>query len=315
MSDIIRDARIVFLFESVQRGTMRAAAEALNVAPSAVTRQIALLEQELAIPLIERHTRGVKPTEAGKLLLDYFREQRSHQTDLLSQLEELRGLQRGTVRIALGEGFVSDLMAGPLSRFNREYPQVVVQLDVGGSNEVERRVSEDECDIGLVFGTPHDAKIVSRTVSRQPVNAIVGPGFPLLGQPGPFDVTEFLPYPLALNHATYGMRQTLRLVEQTEKIRFEPKLVTNSFFVIRQFVRLGLGVTFLPDFVVAAELASGDLISLPLRQPILEGAEVHLITRTGRKLSFGANKMLQYMASGLASLRQTPRRLAPVKNS
>ena len=315
MSDIIRDARIVFLFESVQRGTMRAAAEALNVAPSAVTRQIALLEQELAIPLIERHTRGVQPTEAGKLLLDYFREQRSHQTDLLSQLEELRGLQRGTVRIALGEGFVSDLMAGPLSRFNREYPQVVVQLDVGGSNEVERRVSEDECDIGLVFGTPHDAKIVSRTVSRQPVNAIVGPGFPLLGQPGPFDVTEFLPYPLALNHATYGMRQTLRLVEQTEKIRFEPKLVTNSFFVIRQFVRLGLGVTFLPDFVVAAELASGDLISLPLRQPILEGAEVHLITRTGRKLSFGANKMLQYMASGLASLRQTSRRLAPVKNS
>ncbi len=313
MSDKIRDSRIVFLFESVQRGTMRAAAEALNVAPSAVTRQIALLEEELAIPLIERHTRGVTPTEAGKLLLDYFREQRSHQTDLLSELEELRGLHRGTVRIALGEGFVADLMAGPLSRFSREYPKMVVQLDVGGSNEVERRVSEDESDIGLVFGTPHDAKIVSRTVSRQPVNAIVGPDFPLLGQPGPFKVTDFLAYPLALNHATYGMRQTLRLVEQTEKIRFEPKLVTNSFFVIRHFVRLQLGVTFLPNFVVARELAMGELLSLPLRQPILEAAEVHLITRTGRKLSFGANKMLQYMASGLASLRQTPAQAAPAK--
>ena len=305
--------RLKYFVKIVDIGSLTQAAEVLHIAQPALSQQVATLEGELDQQLLIRTKRGVTPTEAGKLLLDYFREQRSHQTDLLSELEELRGLHRGTVRIALGEGFVADLMAGPLSRFSREYPKMVVQLDVGGSNEVERRVSEDESDIGLVFGTPHDAKIVSRTVSRQPVNAIVGPDFPLLGQPGPFKVTDFLAYPLALNHATYGMRQTLRLVEQTEKIRFEPKLVTNSFFVIRHFVRLQLGVTFLPNFVVARELAMGELLSLPLRQPILEAAEVHLITRTGRKLSFGANKMLQYMASGLASLRQTPAQAAPAK--
>lgn len=306
MPDKIRDARIVFLFESVRQGTMRAAADALDVAPSAVTRQIGLLEQELAIPLIERHTRGVKPTEAGKLLLEYFREQRSHQEDLLSQLEEIRGLRRGRVGIALGEGFVSDLMAGPMSRFARDYPAMSVALDVGGTNEVMRRVGEDEADIGLVFSPPPDMKLVSRSVSRQPVKAIVGPDFPLLAQAGPFRMADFLPYPLALNHVSYGMRQVLQLAEDAEKIRLSPSLTTNSFFILRQFVKLQLGVTFLPEFVVSSELAAGELFALPVRQKILENAQAHLITRTGRKLSFGANKMLQYMASGLSSLRQPP---------
>ena len=166
-----------------------------------------------------------------------------------------------------------------------------------------RRVSEDEADIGLVFNPPPDSKIVSVASSKQAVQAIVGPDFPLLGKPGPFKIADFLPYPLALNHPTYGMRHILQLVEQTEKVRMTPNLTTNSFYILKQFVRLQLGVTFLPTFVAAEELAAGELFALPIKQPILENAEVHLIKRAGRKLSFAANKMLYYMMPGLASLR------------
>lgn len=303
MAEQIKDGRIVFLFEAIQRGSMRGAAEALNIAPSAVSRQIALLEQELAIPLIERHTRGIKPTDAGRLLIEYFREQRSHQNDLLSHLQELRGLSRGTVRIALGEGFVTDLMAGPLKRFSRDYGDISIVLDVGGTDELVRRVSEDEADIGLIFNPPPDNKIVSLAFSRQPVQAIVGPGFPLLGQPGPFGIADFLSFPLALNHPTYGMRHILQLVEQTENVVMAPSLTTNSFYILRQFVKLQLGVTFLPAFVAASELDAGELFAIPIRQPIMESAEAHLVKRAGRKLSFAANKMLNYMASGMSSLR------------
>ena len=102
MPEQIKETRIVFLFEAIRHGSIRAAADALNVAPSAVSRQIALLEEELSIPLLERHTRGIKPTEAGQLLMAYFREQRSHQHDLLSHLQELRGLRGGNIHIALG---------------------------------------------------------------------------------------------------------------------------------------------------------------------------------------------------------------------
>lgn len=303
MLEDIQETRLIYFYEAIQRGTMRAAADALNVAPSAVSRQIALLEQELALPLIERHTRGIKATEAGLLVLSYFREQLAHKKDLLAQLQEMRGLHRGTVRIALGEGFIADLTTGPLRRFALEFPGISVVLDVGGTNEVMRRVGEDESDIGLVFNPAPDAKIVTRAFSRQPVNAIVGPGFPLLGRPFPIAFKEFLAYPVALNHDTYGMRQLLHVVEQTEHLRMAPKLTTNSFYGLRQFVLQGLGITFLPDFVAFGELQSGRLYSIPVSQPILQAAQVHLISRTGRKLSMAANRMLQYMSSGLACLR------------
>jgi len=303
MSEQIKEARIGFLFEAIQRGSMRAAADALNIAPSAVSRQIALLEQELAMPLIERHTRGIKPTEAGQLLVEYFREQRSHQNDLLSHLQQLRGLRSGTVRVTLGEGFVSDFMSGPLRRFSKDYSNISVVLDVGGTDELMRRVCEDDADIGLVFNPPPDNKVVSLTFSKQPVQAIVGRDFPLLNKAGPFRITDFLSYPLALNHPTYGMRHLLQLVEDTEKIRMTPNLTTNSFYILRQFVKLRLGVTFLPAFVAADELKTGELFALPIRQPIMENAEVHLIKRAGRRLSFAANRMMQYMASSMSSLK------------
>ena len=303
MAEQIKETRLAFLFEAIQRGSMRAAADALGIAPSAISRQIALLEEELAIPLIERQARGIKPTEAGRLLVDYFREQRSHQNDLLSHLQNLRGLHSGTVHVALGEGFVSDFMAGPLAKFSRDHGDIAIALDVGGTNELIRRVSEDEADIGVVLNPPQDTKIVSLASSKQPVQAIVGPDFPLLKARGPFVIQDFLSYPLALNHPTYGMRHLLQLVEETEKIRITPRLSTNSFYILRQFVKLQLGVTFLPAFVAADELQSGDLFALPIRQPILENAEVHLIKRAGRRLSFAANRMAHYMIARMSSLR------------
>lgn len=302
MSETIKEARIVYLFEAIQRGSLRAAADALGIAPSAVTRQITLLEQELAIPLIERHARGVTPTEAGRLLVAYFREQRAHQSDLLSNVQELRGLRRGSVCVALGEGFVADLMEGPARRFSKDYPDISIVLDIGGTDEVVRKVREDEADIGLILNPPHDSRIVSVRSSKQAVQAIVGPDFPLLGKEGPFRVQDFLSYPLALNHSAYGLRQILQVVEQIEKIRFNPNLTTNSFYALRQFVKRKLGITFLPAFVVTREIESGELFALPVAHPVLEKAEAHLIKRTGRKLSFAANKMLQLMGSEMRSL-------------
>lgn len=299
----IKESRLIFLFEALRLGSLRMAADALDVAPSAVSRQIALLEQEVGLALIERHTHGVKATEAGQLVLEYFREQRSHQQDTLSHLQELRGLRRGSVRIALGEGFVKDLMRNALAHFCRDYPDISVFLDVGGTSEIVRRVSEDEADLGLVFSPPQDPKVVLLASSNQPLQAIVSPHFPLATRQEPCKIADFLGYPLALNHPSYGIRQVLQTMEYAEKIRLNPTLTTNSFYVIRQFVKLQLGVTFLPPFIVSEELAAGELLAIPIQQPILEQAQAHLAKRAGRKLSLAANRMMQYMTSSMASLR------------
>lgn len=303
MAEVLTESRIVYFYEAVRHGTIRAAADALNVAPSAVSRQIGLLETELDAILIERHARGVKPTEAGAQVLEYFREQLAHKDDLLSRLQELRGLRTGHVSVILGEGFVSDVLAGPMQTFCKQYPGIAVSLDLAGTNEVVRKIAEDEGEIGLVYHPPNEPKIVSRAFKRQPMMAIVSPGFAGLAKKKSIGVEELSSFPLAATHSSYGTRQMLEAVEFAEKVRLEPVVTTNSIAILKQFVKSGLGLACLPAFAVTAELAAGELFAIEIDHPLLRNAEAHLITRVGRKLSVAANRMQQMMQSQMTAFR------------
>lgn len=302
----LTESRIPYLFEAVRCGTIRAAADRLDVAPSAVSRQIDLLEKELAMSLIERHARGVTPTQAGEHLIRYHREQLAHRDDLLSRLDEMRGLRRGHVDVVLGEGFVTDVLAAPLKRFLAAYPSLSVTLDLAGTNEVVRRVSEDEAEIGLVYSPPTEPRIVSRAIRRQPLKAIVAPGFALLGKRRALTPRELLDFPLALTHPAYGTRQIVAAVEFAERLRYAPAVTTNSIAIVKQFVRFELGIGCLPAFAVAAELDAGELHAIDLDHPLFASAEAHLITRVGRKLSVAANRMLQMMSTQMRAFRDQP---------
>ncbi|AZQ56097.1 LysR family transcriptional regulator [Burkholderia cenocepacia] len=302
MSDTLTDSRIVYFYEAVRCGTIRAAADWLDVAPSAVSRQIGLLEKELDATLVERHARGVTPTEAGRCVIEYFREQLAHRDDLISRLQELRGLKTGEVSLVLGEGFVSDLLAGPMQQFCRQFPGIRVNLDVGSTNDVIRKISNDEGEIGLVYNPPAEPKLVSRASKRQPMMAIVGPDFPRRGHKV-LTVQQLATYPLAATHPSYGTRQMMEAVEYAERVRLGPIVTTNSFAILKEFVKSGLGIAVMPAFAVTAELQAKELFAIEIAHPILENAEAHMVTRVGRKLSVAANKMLQMMTGQMRAFR------------
>ncbi|MGC3027689.1 LysR family transcriptional regulator [Burkholderia sp. DN3021] len=302
MSDTLTDSRIVYFYEAVRCGTIRAAADWLDVAPSAVSRQIGLLEKELDAILMERHARGVTPTEAGRCVIEYFREQLAHRDDLISRLQELRGLKTGQVSLVLGEGFVSDLLAGPMQQFCRQFPGIHVNLDVGSTNDVIRKISNDEGEIGLVYNPPAEPKLVSRASKRQPMMAIVGPDFPRRSHKV-LTVQQLATYPLAATHPSYGTRQMMEAVEYAEHVRLGPIVTTNSFAILKEFVKSGLGIAVMPAFAVAAELQAKELFAIEIAHPILENAEAHMVTRVGRKLSVAANKMLQMMTGQMRAFR------------
>ncbi|CAI8811236.1 MULTISPECIES: LysR family transcriptional regulator [Burkholderia] len=302
MSDTLTDSRIVYFYEAVRCGTIRAAADWLDVAPSAVSRQIGLLEKELDATLVERHARGVTPTDAGRCVIEYFREQLAHRDDLISRLQELRGLKTGQVSLVLGEGFVSDLLAGPMQQFCRQFPGIRVNLDVGSTNDVIRKISNDEGEIGLVYNPPAEPKLVSRASKRQPMMAIVGPDFPRRSHKV-LTVQQLATYPLAATHPSYGTRQMMEAVEYAERVRLAPIITTNSFAILKEFVKSGLGISVMPAFAVAAELQNKELFAIEIAHPILENAEAHMVTRVGRKLSVAANKMLQMMTGQMRAFR------------
>jgi DNA-binding transcriptional LysR family regulator len=302
MSNTLTDSRIVYFYEAVRCGTIRAAADWLDVAPSAVSRQIALLEKELDATLVERHARGVTPTEAGRYVIEYFREQLAHRDDLLSHLQELRGLKTGRVDVVLGEGFVSDMLSGPMQQFCRQFPGIRVNLEVAGTNDVIRKIVNDEGEIGLVYNPPAEPKLVSRASKLQPMMAIVGPDFERERYPV-LSVQQLATFPLAAAHPSYGIRQMLEAVEYAEHVRLVPSVTTNSFAILKEFVKAELGIAVMPAFAAATELRAKEVFAVRIAHPILENAEAHLVTRVGRRLSVAANKMLQMMSGQLQAFR------------
>lgn len=298
---LVQDRRILYFFEAVRLGSVRAAADFLNVAPSAVSRQIGQLEQELGAALLERHRRGVKPTEAGDRVLGYYRQRLTHQELLLDSLQALRGLQSGSVVLAVGEGFI-DGLAGPLSNFSALYPKVEIQVNVCGTNEVIRQVVEDEAHLGLVFNPTSDPKIRSHASQTQPVCVIVNPEHPLAHKTSPIPLADLDAYRLALSGVSFGIRQILTLAENQLGVMLTPTLTCNTIAMLKRFSMHG-GVTLLPTFVVDEEVQGGRLCTLPLHNEIFASPRVHLISRLGRQLSMGSSRLLTILLQEMSAFK------------
>lgn len=103
-------------------GTMRAASDLFDVAPSTISRQIAMLEKELGIELVEKNRHVVKLTEAGRRVLAYYRDQQAQRETLLSEIDDLKGLRTGHVVVAIGQGLIRIPLVAAIQEFNRRFP-------------------------------------------------------------------------------------------------------------------------------------------------------------------------------------------------
>lgn len=304
-----QDSRTQYLYEAVTCGSVRGAAEKLGIVPSAVSRQITLLEDALGLALLERHRSGVVPTQAGQLMLDYYRQHIAHRHDMLAKMDALRGLHSGSIQVVSGEGFAQELVDGPIRQFRQQYPGVSISLEIYGTNEIMRRVREDEAEVGLVYYPPADSHITARGTARQPMHAVVSPHH-ALSHAQSTSLQELTQWPIALLQGVYGIRQLIEYAEQTDKIRLSPTLTSNLISVLISFVTSGQGVTLLPPCAITTELAQGRVRAIPINSPTFQTAEMQLITRTGRYLSPAANRFLQYCMQSMQAF-QTPQPSPP----
>ncbi len=284
----INQRRIRYFYEVLARGTIRGAAEHLNVAPSVITRQLRQLEEELAVTLFERRARGVVPTESAEVVLQYYRGCNASQEYMESCLQEMRGMQRGSVRIGVNEGYVTPLMDDVLSDFSQRYPRLNIHIEVLLTSEIISQVIQDDLHIGLAYNPPENSDIRCCMRVNRPVRLLVGRSHPLATQ-DKVTIADAMRYPLGLMSATSGLSQIIQLLEATEKIRLAPTLTTNSIVVLEEFVSSGKGVVFMAP----SKMKAGELVALDIDHPILTSPEIHLFVREGRPLSAAINHLLK----------------------
>lgn len=285
------DVRLRYLYESAQLGTMRAASEKLDVATSSVSRQIAELEQELGLALIEKGRRRIRLTEAGESACEYYREKMAQEEVFLSRIKEMKSIRTGRITLAVGEAFVTQPFSDLLDAFMQRYPGIELQVQVAHTTSVVERVREDEAHMGLIFDIPRDPKVRSRLVISAPLKVIVNHSH-ALSERKQINLGDIESESLGLADEGYRIRQLIHAAEQEDGVFLEASLQTNSLTLLMDFVKSGRGISVLPELVVQEELRAGTLCALDTNNSVLNSTKTSLVTRVGRQLPIGAYRLL-----------------------
>jgi len=299
MDDKLDTRRVRYFMQVLDSGSVRGAADVLDMDPSAVSRAIGLLEQECGVPLLERHGRGVVATDAGEMLAGYVRRQNSQKQHLMAQMDSIRKIERGHIDIVAGEGYVDWLMRRSLRDFMTTHPKITIELDVASTDEIVRRVVEERAHIGLLFQPPKDERLTSHHSHPQPIQTMVLRSHPLAQLGRPLRLADLLPYPGATLHRHFGVRQHIEAAEISEGVRLPSMLTTSSFSALGHFVSAGLGYTLGTRISLTPNASNPELIELPMKNPLLSQGRSHIVSRHGRMLSPAAAELLRRVVADM----------------
>ena len=295
--------RLVYFRVTLESGSVRRAAARLDIAPSAVSRQIALLEEALGATLMVRQRDGISPTPVGEMLLEYCERRGALDESFIASLESYQRMETGKISLTVGEGFVSDLVASPLHEFTQLYAGIQLDIHTAGTSGIIDAIVDDHSHIGLMFHERTHPQLRFWASTPQPLMAILPPGHPLTSQTSPLTLTQLSDQPMAMWDTTHGVRQ---MVDQAfQQSRIVPRLAmnTNSMVVLAQYVRSGMGITLLPAFAVAHDLEAGTLVARPVDNPLFQRSQAHMVTRVGRQQPKANILLLRHLQRWMQAFR------------
>ncbi len=278
---------------------IRKASERLDLAPSAVSRQIARLEAQLQIKLFDRNSRSMTLTPAGEIYMNYVEGIRQGEKLVLEELDALKGLRTGHVRIRSIEGFATELVAASIVAMQSQYPGVTFELAIDGSDEIMAAIAAGHTDVGLAL-SPRPANGVDTAFRIDaPLCAVVWPGHPL-AQRQSVSLADLTAYPMALPSPATGIRHLLDAVCRVEKLNLAPAFVTSSIAAMKTFVRHHGGVAILLSVSLQRDIDAGAVVAIPLAHPLLERTTVEVCVLGRRRLSPAVSTYLRCLRTQAA---------------
>lgn len=286
-----------YLDEVTRTGSIRKAATSLNVTPSAVNRRILLLEDQLGTAIYERHVAGLRLTSVGEILIHHIRRTLQDLERAESEIEDLRGLRRGRISIAVIEGVAGDLLSTVLAAFGKRFPGITFSVTVAPSAVVPTLVASGDAHIGISFNSPVMRGVRRVAFADLEIGVVMRPDHPLAAKKT-IRIADCVPYQLCFATTAISVTPVVNEILAQKNIDVEPFILCNSVEALKALVRDGSGITFKSCLGVEREIRKRELVFRPLAGRLTE--RLLLIEQSGRRLPVIASKLQEYLKEAMA---------------
>ena len=296
----MRHLRFLRYVDQVARsGSIRKAAEILNVTASALNRRIMDIEEELGTQLFERQPRGMRLTAAGEVFARHIRDQVADTERMRSQIEDLKGLRRGNVRFACSQALAHGFLPTAVIAFRNAYPLITFEVVVSDHERAMKALALSEVDIVLVFRPPYSAGFRPLFTVKQRLMTVMAAHHPLAAK-ARLRLSDCRLYPLALPERSIGGRQLLDEVTARAGLALTPVIQSNSFEFLRGCVARSDAISFqievgaLPD-----DLAGSGLVARPIDDRDVPAGNLVLGQLRDRNLPVASAMFCEHLRAGL----------------
>ena len=293
------------LFHAVAKaGGISRGAAAARISQPAVSKQVAELEAELGVRLLERLPRGCRLTEAGAVLAAHAERWLSVEAEAGRAIEELRGLRRGRLALGVSLTIAGYLLPDALAAFHRMHPGIELQLEIANTETIQRKLQDGSFELGLTEGLLDAQDLESSVFFRDELVVVAPAGHPLLARGRPATVREMCREPLILREEGSGTRAVVEKALRRRGVKPRPFLSLASPEAIKGCVAAGMGLAIVSRLIVALEVRAGLLGIVPMADLAID-RPLHLRWVRGRGRSPALAAFLEVLAATTAA-RQKP---------
>ena len=269
------------LVEVVRQGGFSRAAQTVHATQSTVSKAVKQLEDELGLRLLDRLGSKTKLTSAGEIVHRRAVAILAAASDMVAELDELRGLKRGVLRLGLPTIGSETLFAQRLAEYRNRYPGVEVRLVEHGSKRLEELILAGELDLGGSL-LPVPTEFEWQEVRREPIDLLVAADH-RLASAGAVEFKDIASEPFILFAAGYALNPII--LDACKTSGFTPRVVTQTSQadLVIALVAAKLGIGFLPR-MIAEQRPNPGVRHIVIGAPAIEW-HMALVWRRGAYLS------------------------------
>ncbi|MDH5546372.1 MAG: LysR family transcriptional regulator [Gammaproteobacteria bacterium] len=293
------------VFESVGRHlSFTRAAEELHLSQPAVSMQIKQLEDHVGVSLLEQFGKKNFLTEAGREMLHYSREILGLLDEAEGVLEDLRGVRRGTLNIAVATT-ANDFATQLLAAFSQQFGNIQYKLDVTNRQTLLDELENNQTDLVIMGRPPRDLKLVAEPFMDNPLVVIAPPDHPLVNETN-ISLKRLVQETFVVREKVSGTRIAMERFFQQYGFEAASRMEMTSNEAIKHAVQAGLGLGIVSAHTVRLELEIGKLKLLNVEHfPILR--HWYLVHREGKRLSPVAKRFSEFVLEQAEKFASLPK--------